>query len=190
MSFLDDIFNAVANFLGEIESAVTDVLNIKEIAQEELTTLIADLTKATSSLKDFEARVKTLRGRVIRADIAFEFIDEIRSGELRDFVTTTLTDLKSTVLSTLDGVISAGQEFKVVKQSGPINIVKSFIGLIQKIYKGYAIVASLLHALHQIVPIVEKISAKLETFEDIILPQDSVRTVVTDTYRKRNAASS
>jgi len=184
---LDNIWNAVTGFLAEIESAVTDVLNIKEIANEELTALLAELDEATKSLQDFEHRVKTLRGRVIRADIAFKLVDEIRTGELRAFVTNTLGELKSTILTTLQEGIDAGQNFRIVKSSGPINLVKGFINLIQKVYKGYAIVTVVLHSLRAIVPIVHSIAKKLEEFEGIIMPQNSARSRTTETYYKRNA---
>jgi hypothetical protein len=185
MSLLDNIWNAVTGFLSEIESSVSDVLNIKEIATEELSSLLKDLNNATKGLKDFEHRVKTLRGRVIRADIAFKLIDEIRTGELRDFVTNTLGDLRQTILSSLEEGIAAGQQLRVVKSGGPVNLVKSIIDLIQKVYKGYAIVTAILHALHQLVPIVHSITQKLEEFEGIVMPQNSDRSKVTESYYKR-----
>ena len=187
MSFLDNIWNAITSFLSEIESSVTDVINIKEIAREELASLLKDLKDATKGLEDFEQRIKTLRSHVIRADVAFKLIDEIRTGELRDFVTNTLEDLRKTILTSLEEGIQAGQDLRVVKSSGPINLVKSIINLIQKIYKGYAIVTAILHALHQIVPIVHSIAQKLEDFEKIVMPQDSARSKNTLTYYKRSA---
>jgi len=185
VSFLDNIWNSITSFIGEIESSVTDVLNIKEIATEELAALLKDLEAATRGLKDFETRAKDLRHHVVRADIAFKLVDDIRSGALRDFVTNTLGDLRKTILSTLEEGIAAGQEFRVVKSSGPINVFKAFINLIQKVYKGYAIVTAVLHALHQIVPIVDSISKKLEEFEGIIMPQTSRREKESVTYFKR-----
>ena len=61
MSLLDNIWNSITSFIAEIESSVTDVLNIKEIATEELAALLKDLEAATRSLKDFETRAKDLR---------------------------------------------------------------------------------------------------------------------------------
>jgi len=173
----DDTWNSIVGQFDGIVEAVEEVLNIKEIAIEEFDAVIEEMSEVAKGSEDFAERVRTLRGKVVRADVAFQLIDDIRSGQLRQFLKI-FQDLKVTFDSGFQEVLEAGRNIGLVKSTptgGPAQVLSKVLDVIHGICKGYKILAVTAHAMHEFVPIIKEIREKLDGYEDIIMQQGNQR---------------
>lgn len=169
-SFFSDIKAAILDLLSSVEQTVSDVLNIKEIAQEEFKQLEADFDEATKDFEDFEERVKSLRTKVIRADIAFELVDNLRKVNFRSFKDQ-IAELKTSVLDNVGEFVKEAQDVGAAKTVGPITAVSKIIGFIRGIGTAWKLIAFVTHALRAIPPIADQMVKELHRLESIVMQQ-------------------
>jgi phage-related protein len=181
MSFLDDLFSFFQGLFQQSNIVINEIESVKGEVKADLDGIIQTAKDLTKSSQDFANRVKHLKRHVIRADIVFEFIDDIRTGKLRDFAVDTYNDLNADIAQTLQEVIATGKSIGLLKtQSGFIKTLLKILGI-------WLQIAKVVHSLRNILPVIQEVQQKIERLESVIMPQNSPRTYVTEHYRKRNA---
>ena len=179
MSFLDDLFGFFQGLFHQSTFVIDQIEQVKSEVKSEFHTLIEAAKEATKDSADFVDRAKHLKSHLIRADLVFKLIDEIRTGELKKFAVDTMQELDGDVAATLTEVINTGRSIGVLKTQS------SFVTTLLKILGIWLQIKKIVVTLHNILPVIEQVNAKLKEFEGIILPQKSKRTLETATYYKR-----
>lgn len=168
----DEVVTIISGVFGEIEN----VLSLKSILQEDFNNLVEKLKEITEDSTDFADRVKKLRGKLIRAEIAFEFVEDIKTGKIKDLIDE-LVEVKDNVASNLDEAVSSAQKIGAIKATG---FGKVIVEVFHKVTEVYTIVVKFVHACQTLVPIFEEIAGLLERYESIVLQQKNPRKSVTE----------
>lgn len=185
--FFDNLWGKIGellNYLQSLAQAVIDqielTVNVKAVVQEDMKALVEEWKLATERSLDFADRVKNLRAHAIRADTIFEFVDDIRTGALRDWVETEIGSLQSTFSSTLEEISTIGSQLHILR-----NPATGLINWIVAIRKVWVMIDAVVQALHKFTPILQEINDKLATYEDVIMPQTNPRIRLKKTISAR-----
>jgi hypothetical protein len=167
---IGDLLQWVNDVYSAIVANVDVLLNLKANVQNDMTQLVDQLKELTASQQAFVDRAKHLKSHLVRADVVFEFIDEIRTGELKKFCVDQIGSLQSTLINTLDEIVSAGTSASAFTSRGIF-----VIQWIRKLILIWAAIGIAIDTLKGIVPVVQALKDKLEDFESVILPQTNRR---------------
>ena len=160
------------------------ILAIKSVIQDDFQSIVNDLRDLTAQEQDFAERVKTLRSKVIRADVIFEFIDQIRTGDLRKFCVDELQALQTGFKSSISDALQAGQNVGIIK-SGQLGTTNPVIKFMNALVSVYSAIAAFVHGLETLKGVVHDIKEKLDSFEKVILQQNNPRHSVDGKHRTR-----
>jgi hypothetical protein len=176
--FFGDFFGKIGELVQSIEDTYNAVvanvdvlLNLKATVQSDFAQLVVQLKELTASQQAFVDRAKHLKSHLVRADVIFEFIDEIRTGELKKFCVDQIGTLHSTLTDTLDQLAAVGGQRGSFLTARGVFVIQ----WIRKIILVWAVLGVMVDTLKGIVPVVEAFKNKLEKFEDVILPQTNPR---------------
>lgn len=190
-SFFGDFFGKIADlwsWITETASAIYSdvelIVNLKSVIADDFTQLIDTFRELTADQQDFADRVKKLKSSCVRADVIYEFINEIRTGELKQFLVDQLDSLRLSWSGDIDDAVQWAQSSGLVKtgQLGTSNPVLKFI---QSVLKIIVSITALVHALHGIVPVVQALKDKLDQFESVIMKQTNPRIRLKGTISAR-----
>jgi len=181
MSLIDDLFSFFSSLFHQSSFVINEIEQVKSEVKAEFAGLIAVAKEATKDSADFVDRAKHLRSKLIRADLVFKLIEEIRTGELKRFAVDTMRELDGDVAATLTEVVETGRQIGLLKTQS------AFIHTLLKILGVWLQIKKVVVTLKNILPVIQQVNDKLKEFEGIILPQTSARTKATETYYKRNA---
>jgi len=183
-SQIKELWQAIESTFDEVVTVIESILDLKTIVTEELNTFITTAREALKDTSDFAERVKTLKQRLVRADVAFQIFDDIRTGALKNFIETQIGDLQTEVGNQFSEVSAVIQGIGAAKPRGT-GLLTKIVDAVKAIEKGWKVVAFIVHALTGLTPVLQAFQAKLSEYEGIILPQDSPRRFLTETYSKR-----
>lgn len=181
---LADLWDWITQVGTEIYQTVNLILNIKAVIADDFKTLIDTFRTATAEQKDFAERVKNLKTHCVRADVIFEFINEIRTGELKTFLVDTLDSLRLTWSGDIDDAVKWAQSSGLIKR-GTLGTVNPVLRWIQAILKLVGAVAAIVHALHGMIPVVQALKDKVDSFEKVIMKQNNPRVRLKKTISAR-----
>lgn len=176
---IGDVINWVKDAFNGIVSAVHDLVDIRSIITDDFNQTMETLRELTKESEDFVERAKNLKKHVIRADEVFKLIDEIRTGELRKFVTETLASFQSGTQNAFNEALNAGQGLGLFR-SGQLNSPNAVVQAVQKIVAFAIRVTAFVHALKELVPVIQAVQKQIEQIESIIMPQTRPKVKVTD----------
>jgi hypothetical protein len=179
-------FDKIHAFIQWIEDAwngivalVEDLVDIRSIIEDDFNATVATFKDLTQETQDFAEKITTLKRRVIRADEIFQLIEEIRTGELKEFLVDTLGELKGETQNAFNDALSAGQSLGAFR-TGQLGSPNAVVEFVKRIVTVAALLAKFVHALKAIQPALEKINQKVAEFEGIILSQSRPKVKVTD----------
>jgi hypothetical protein len=155
---------------------------LKQIVRDDLQEITDELKKIVADEQSFVDRAKHIRVHVIRADKIFSLWEEIRSGDLKTFVTDQIEPLGPTIAKALDDFLQSGRQVGATKTTGPGAAIINFI---HKFVVAWSQVAAIVGVLKAIVPILQAIRTKLTEFESIIMPQTNPRVRLKKTISAR-----
>lgn len=190
-SFFGDFFGKIADiwkWITDTASAVINeinlILSIKSVITDDFQSIINDMKELTAEQVDFADRIRHLKTKVIRADRIYQFIDELRTGELKKFCVDELQALQNSFGSAVSDALAAGQDIGLIK-TGTLGTTNPVIKFIKAVTSVFTRVAAFVHGLDALKNVVKEIKAKLESFEDVILQQNNVRHTVDGKHRTR-----
>jgi hypothetical protein len=185
--FFGDFWNKISEYVHYLELLgkealllVGVILDIKAEVNADFEGLLQELKDALQESTDFAQRVKTLRTHAIRADIVFQFIEDLRTGELKKFCVDTLGTMHSDLAHTMDEIAAAGSSLKILKNPGV-----GVLNFLSKIITIWSAIATIVKALHGIVPVVKAFADKLAEFEGVIMKQTNPRIRLKKTISAR-----
>ena len=167
-----DTVNGLIEEIGEL-------VDLRAIITEEFQEIIDDVKELTEESGDFAERLKTLKTKVIRADLIFQFLEELRTGELRDFFVIELQSIRDSATSSIEQALSDGEELGIIKP-GSFGSTNPILKVVRAIINAFRDVAKIVHALRAVEPAVRRIKDKLLEFEDIVMRQDRPKVKVED----------
>ena len=179
-----DLWNWIVQVGQAIYSDVNLIVNLKSVIADDFKALIDQFRTLTAEQKDFADRVKNLKSKAVRADVIYEFINEIRTGELKTFLVDQLDSLRLSWTGDIDDAVAWAQASGLVK-SGQLGTTNPVLKWIQAILKIVVSIAALVHALHGIVPVVQALKDKLDSFEKVIMKQNNPRVRLKKTISAR-----
>jgi hypothetical protein len=177
---IGQIYQWITDTYNAILANVDLLLNLKANVEKDYSELLDTLKTLTQDEQEFVDRAKNLKVHLIRADVIFEFINEIRTGELKKFCVDQIGALQTTLTQTLDQILSVGSASGAFTSKGIF-----IINWIRKIILIWAAIGVVVETLKGIVPVVQAIKDKLHTFEDVILPQTNPRIRLKKTISAR-----
>jgi len=184
---LDALLSAIGAWYEELVRQVEDVLNLKEIVRDELGKVLQDFQDLVKDQADFADRLKHARTSVIRADKVIQLVNDIRTGELRQFVTDTLKGFHDAISPFSSEAADLFQSI-TTRGSGPLS-VSSFgqkvFDVIRVIARVWRLIAQGIFVLRQIEPIVKELMDRLSDYESIIMKQTNPRHYVTSRHQTR-----
>jgi hypothetical protein len=150
---------------------INEIENVKSEVKTEFDDIITQAKDLTKESKDFADRVHNLKSKLVRADLVFELLDEIRTGELRNFAVNSYNDLNTNFAQTLQEVIATGQSI------GTLRSASGLISTLAKILGVWIQVGKIVHTLRNVLPVIQQVEAKITKFEGIILQQTNRRKI-------------
>jgi len=179
-----DLWNWIVQTGQAIYSDVELIVNLKSVIADDFKNLIDTFRELTKDQEDFADRVKKLKSSCVRADVIYEFINEIRTGELKTFLVDQLDSLRLEWSGSIDDAVQWGQASGLLK-TGQLGTQNPVLKWIQAILKIVVSIAALVHALHGIQPVVQALKDKLESFEKVIMKQTNPRIRLKKTISAR-----
>jgi len=179
-----DLWNWITETGTAIYSDVELIVNLKSVIADDFTQLIDQFRELTADQQDFADRVKNLKHRCVRADVIYEFINEIRTGELKQFLVDQLDSLRLEWTGSIDDAVQWGQSAGLIK-TGQLGTTNPVLKWIQAVLKIVVSISALVHALHGIVPVVQALKDKLDQFESVIMKQNNPRIRLKKTISAR-----
>jgi hypothetical protein len=179
-----DLWNWITQIGQTIYSDVNLIVNLKSVIADDFAALIEQFRHLTAEQQDFADRVKNLRTKAVRADVIYEFINQIRTGELKTFLVDQLDSLRLSWTGDIDDAVQWAQASGLVK-SGQLGTTNPVLKWIQAVLKIVVSIAAIVHALHGIVPVVQALKDKLDSFEKVIMKQNNPRIRLKKTISAR-----
>lgn len=186
---LHDFLKSLESFGENLLEEAGKVTAFKEIFHEEFIQLIDELKGAIGDANEFADRAKHLKTKLVRADIAFELINDIRTGKLFKFIHEEMEKLRSVFLESAEEFLTSIQKVKTSEAVTQVGKFKDILDFVRKVRAIYGKLAILVHTLRNLVPIVKEIREKLMHYEDIILPQNTDRHYIGVAYQVRTRSS-
>jgi hypothetical protein len=181
---ISDIWHWITDTADAVINEITLILTIKSVISDDFQSIINDMKELTAESEDFANRVKHLKTKVIRADVIFEFIDEIRTGELKRFCVDELQALQSGFSSAVSDALAAGQGAGIIK-TGTLGTTNPVVKFIKATTQIFVMIAKFVHGLDALRTFVKDIKDKLESFEKVVLQQNNLRHSVDGRHRTR-----
>jgi hypothetical protein len=181
---LADLWNWITQVGQQIYSDVELIINLKSVIADDFQNLIDQFRTLTAEQQDFADRVKNLKSKAVRADVVYEFINEIRTGELKRFLVDELDSLRLSWTGDINDAVQWAQASGLVR-SGQLGTTNPVLKWIQAVLKIVVSITALVHALHGIVPVVQALKDKLDSFEKVIMKQNNPRIRLKKTISAR-----
>lgn len=179
-SALKKLFDEVIGYLrkgaDEVISQTQFLLDIKEEVKKETEAFKKEAENIFREAEEFKHRVKHLKSKVIRADLVFELVHDIISGELKKFCLEEVAKIADIGTTALDKIVDEAKGLGAVKTSaggslgGPIG---KFVEVISKTIRVWTAIGRIIGVLRGLTPVLKEVQRKLEKIEKIILKQTS-----------------
>lgn len=189
MSLADDFASFVsrlwADFLhtiAEIFDISAGIITLKARIHKDLEDIVLVAKGIYADEQAFLDRAKHLKKHVIRADVAFEFVNDLRSGKLKDFVFRDLVFAQSAVADAFDEVVNELDSIrKDVPGAGKVfnfALFEKYVQGARAIYQGYEIIQTITNTLRDLKPVLQEIRDVISRYEGVIMPQNSRRHTI------------
>lgn len=185
--FFADFFPKIQEYIDYVSTVVKTclvlvetILNIKAEVKQSFTGLVQEFRDALKESTDFADRIKNLRSKAIRADVVYQFIEDLRTGELKRWFEELVETFHSELSATFDAIAADAIALKIFKN--PASGVVKFLAGIAQIF---IMIDKAVKVLHGLLPVVQALGQKLAEFEKVIMKQNNPRIRLKKTISAR-----
>lgn len=163
--------------IGAIIDQTELILQAKELVETDLAQALEAIRTATEVADDLEEKIKTLKKRVIRADLIYQLIDDLRTGALKDLFVDDLQTVKDDISGFLSDASAAISNASPSITKSKSNVI---LDILHKVFQVWAVLGRIAQFLQKVQPVIQDITDLLKKIDDIILEQNRPKLKVPD----------